>query len=94
MTPDLTSTRTVKVNGKELTVSREGSLSPVRSWAWRSERGHLLALINYDPEGAHAVRLAAPDIARARAVFGPSPRVDADGVVIELKPYEFAALTW
>ena len=94
VTPRLASTRTVKVNGKELTVSPEGSLPPVRSWAWKSEGGHLLALINYDSRSAHSVGLAAPGIARARALFGPSPRVDGDGVVIELQPYEFAAVTW
>jgi hypothetical protein len=94
LTPEFGQVRKVSVNGEELAVSPENSLSPVRWWAWRSQFGHLLGLINYDSEEAHKVRVGAEGIGEARALFGPAPAGDGDEVVIKLEPYEFAGLTW
>jgi hypothetical protein len=94
VSPVLGRTRTVKVNGKELSVSAEGTASSVRSWSWRSPRGRLLGLINYDRDRGHSMRLSCLGIAKAKALLGPAPAPSGGEVVIQLAPYEAAALTW
>ncbi len=92
--PEFTHLRVVNVNGKEIEVPSENTITSVRHWAWKSPHGNLLALINYDSQERHKVRLTAPDIAGARGLFGSPPQADGDDIGIELGPHEFAALTW
>jgi hypothetical protein len=87
-------TRAVRVNGKTITVSPEGTTSPVKSWAWKSPAGRLVAVINYDREQSHKVQLSAPGIAPAKPLFGPAPTPAGVDLVIELRPNEVSALTW
>jgi hypothetical protein len=86
--------RTVKVDGKEFSVTRESTVSSVRWWVWKSSGGCLAALINYDRQAGHKMRLSAPGIGQVKTLFGPAPKALDDGWVVELGPYEASAFTW
>jgi hypothetical protein len=92
--PQFDHVRRVKVRGKELTVTSESTVTPVRSWAWKSPRGRLVALINYDREASHKVRLSSPGITSAKNIFGPSPLLTGNDLLLNLGPYEAVAITW
>ncbi len=86
--------RTVTVGERRIEVGSENSRIPVRDWQWRGPRGRMVALINYDRESAHQVRLTGEGIANAKALLGPEPAVDGDALVIELGPGELSVVTW
>lgn len=92
--PKLTASRTVLVDGREIIVAAENTRQPVREWQWRGPNGRLIALINYDRERAHSVRLGGEGITSARPLLGSAPTVVGGEVLLELGPGAFAALTW
>jgi hypothetical protein len=94
VTPVLERTRVVRVNGKTISVSPEGTTSPVKSWAWKSPAGRLVAVINYDREQSHKVQLSAPGLAAARPLFGPAPTPAGEDIALKLDPGEAAVVTW
>ncbi len=91
---ELARPRTVMVDGREIVVAAENTLQPVRDWQWRGPDGRMIALINYDREQPHSVRLVGEGIAEAHPLFGPAPEAMADGALLRLAPGEFAALAW
>ena len=90
--PDAGRGRTVKVGAKLLKVPTRNSVSPIRSWGWESERGELLAFINYDEEAPRVMRLGASDADEPRVLFGPVPQREGESLRLTLQPGEFAAL--
>jgi len=86
--------RTVMVGDEAIEMPSENTDAPVMVWGWRSEAGHMAALINYDPDQPRSLRLSAPGIAAAKPLFGASPRPDGDAVVIEVPPRGIAAFLW
>lgn len=86
--------RLVTAGDREIEVGAVNSLIPVRDWQWRGRQGRMLALLNYDREIRHTVRVAAEDISDAQAVLGPQPDVIDGEIVIELEPGELSALAW
>ncbi|MBT4818205.1 MAG: hypothetical protein HON70_21030 [Lentisphaerae bacterium] len=90
--PDAGRVRTVKVGAKLLKVPTRNSVSPIRSWGWESERGELLAFINYDEEAPRVMRLGASDADEPRVLFGPVPQREGESLRLTLQPGEFAAL--
>lgn len=86
--------RTVTVGDRRIEVGSENSRIPVRDWQWSGPRGRMLALINYDREQSHEVRLSAPGIAGAEALLGPAPEADDDALVIDLEPGELSVVVW
>ena len=86
--------RTVTVNGREIEVGSENSRIPVRDWQWSGPAGKMLALINYDREQGHDVRLTDGGVASARALLGPEPKPEDDALVIELGPGEMSVVVW
>lgn len=86
--------RTVTVGDREIEVGSENSQIPVRDWQWSGPRGRMLALINYDREASHLVRIEAPGIEGAQALLGPAGAMEGDALVIDLAPGELAAVAW
>ena len=84
--------RTITVDGRDIVVPQSDSRFAVRSWAWRSRKGTLVAVINYDKANAHCVRV--PGAAKAKALMGPPPRARQDDAVLTVPPYGFVALRW
>lgn len=86
--------RTVTVDGLEIEVGSENSRIPVRQWQWSGPEGKMIALLNYDREMSHEVRLSAPGIAGAEALLGPRPVTDGDALVIDIAAGEMSVVTW
>lgn len=86
--------RLVRVGDKEIRVTEENPVTAVRTWTWRSSRGRLLGLINYDRETAHQVGVLAEGVTEAKTLYGPAPKVAEKRFLIELAPYQAAAYVW
>ncbi|MCD6359275.1 MAG: hypothetical protein J7M38_00335, partial [Armatimonadetes bacterium] len=87
-------TRTVTVENRTIEMPVANTDAPVMVWGWRSDEGRLAAVINYDEEVSHPIRLAAPGITAARSLYGPAPDAVGDAVVIEVPAGGFAAVAW
>ncbi len=86
--------RTVTVNGEEIEVGSENSRIPVRNWQWSGQKGKMAALINYDRELSHTVRLTGEGIARAETLIGPDPSIEDNALVLNLAPGQLSVVTW
>ena len=84
--------RTIKVDGRDIVLPMSDSRFAVRSWAWKSSKGNLAAVINYDKKNVHHVRVQGA--ANARALMGEEPTKMGADAVLEVEPYGMAALTW
>lgn len=86
--------RAVSVDGRKIEVGSENPLIPVRDWQWNGPKGKMVALLNYDREQSHEVRLTAEGIAAAKALLGPQPQADGDALVVKLGAGEMSVVTW
>ncbi len=84
--------RAIEVDGREIVIPKSNSAPAVRTWAWRSQAGTLVAAINYDQAHRHMVRIAGA--ARARGLLGPAPKRVGNDAVITLRPRAMAAIAW
>ena len=86
------SSRTIEVDGRSIVLPLSDSQFAVRSWAWKSSKGNLAAVINYDKGNAHHVRVQGA--ANARALMGAKPQAQGADAIVEVQPYGVAAVVW
>jgi len=92
VTPFSSRQRTIDVDGRQLVIPDRNSRPAIRSWTWRSPEGTLAAIINYDKESAHGVRIQGA--ANARPLLGPKPARTGADAVVEVGPYQVVAIVW
>ncbi len=92
LTPRQGRVRTLVVDGETLSIPAEPEPAGLRGWGWRSAKGTLAGVINYDAENTHA--FVVRGAGAARSLFGPAPTRQGADALLRLAPGEAAALAW